>query len=177
MTEVKAQGLDEARAVLAEAGDTDMDNLGHLRHALAVADQLAGEVARLTAEREGLGSRLLFSQRGALDWAGVPTVSPEGAPVSDGWRAAWAAEEVVRLRAVAPRWVGKDYDKGPRLWRLFVGPVALLDSGILTATDRLPVMTVDAEPFPTLHEAARAVCERLGLPLITEGLPKENADV
>lgn len=45
-----------------------------------------------------LGSRLLPSQREALDRAGAPTEGDDGAPVSDGWRAQWAAEEVVRLR-------------------------------------------------------------------------------
>lgn len=43
----------------------------------------------LAARGSATASRLLFSQREALNRAGVPTTSPEGAPVSDGWRAAW----------------------------------------------------------------------------------------
>lgn len=40
----------------------------------------------------------LFSTRTALTRAGVPETGPDGAPVSDGGRALWAAEEVLHLR-------------------------------------------------------------------------------
>lgn len=40
----------------------------------------------------------LYSTRAAMDRAGAPTAGPDGAPVSDGYRAKWCAEEVIRLR-------------------------------------------------------------------------------
>lgn len=72
-------------ALLDEAGIPDGDLLARVQ---ALRNPLAG-----------IGSRLLFSQRAALDRAGAPTAGEDGCPVSDGWRAKWAAEEVVRLRA------------------------------------------------------------------------------
>jgi len=50
-----------------------------------------------------LEGRLSYSARAALDAAGAPTVSPKGAPVSDGWRVQWLADEVARLRAGGER--------------------------------------------------------------------------
>jgi len=67
-------------------------------------------------------SRLLFSQRAALDRAGAPTAGPDGAPVSDGWRAAWAANELVRLRAERDRYAAvlpyviRESDEGLGIW-------------------------------------------------------------
>jgi hypothetical protein len=41
--------LDKAREALAEAGDTDMDNLGHLRVALTEVDRLTAALAEAEA--------------------------------------------------------------------------------------------------------------------------------
>jgi hypothetical protein len=60
-------------------------------------------IAMALEEARGAGSRLLFSQRAALDRAGVPTSGPDGAPVSDGWRVVWLAEEFMRLRGLIAR--------------------------------------------------------------------------
>lgn len=57
--------LDKARAALAEAGDTDMDNMGHLRAALTEIDRLTAAMVEAEAT--------IANERG------------EGEPPTPGW--------------------------------------------------------------------------------------------
>ncbi len=66
----------------------------------AFLDYIVDRVTDRVVNRHAGAVHLVFSQRAALDRAGVPVVGADGAPVSDGWRAKRAAEEVVRLRAL-----------------------------------------------------------------------------
>lgn len=51
-------------------------------------------------EREAFQDAMLaYSARTALDRVGAPTVSPVGAPVSDGWRVRWLAQHFEAARA------------------------------------------------------------------------------
>lgn len=51
------------------------------------------------------------SLRAAMDRAGAPTAGPDGAPVSDGYRARWCAEEVVRQRGLLTGELRKLYNE------------------------------------------------------------------
>lgn len=76
--------------------------LDALQRGVAMADDLrviANDAPAMLRAKGPIGSRLTYSQRLALDAAGVPTTGEDGAPVSDGWRATWAAEELIRVRA------------------------------------------------------------------------------
>jgi hypothetical protein len=77
--------LDKAREALAEAGDTDMDNLGHLRVALTEVDRLTAALAEAEAT--------IANERG------------EGEPPGPGW--VWAEGAWDHERGTV---VGRDED-------------------------------------------------------------------
>lgn len=223
----RAEGLDEARAALADCDAPRCDcwcggsfglgrqyeercllRQGHdgpcdptantgcppksLRHALAVADQLAGEVAQLRAEALRLDEYLSGLTRDFRDLREF-VVPGESACVSaermlrrlvaerarltlcnmglEG-KAKRLEGELAEARKVGPRWERSEaVGETPEEWRLTIGGrLCVPDAKIVRPAGMPPVVWILGRSFGTLHEAARAVCTRLGLPLITEGL-------
>lgn len=105
------------------------------------------------------------------------TNTPHGAALSDLLDARRERDEA---RAQTPHWATIESRPGNRCYQLQMLHNGLAhgiarvwdDSGLWFVTDRnrnIPALT----PFATHHEAARAVCDALGLPFITAGLPDE----
>ena len=145
------------------------------------------EVARITAERESVEPLLADVRRLGDVVAEVALANPSLRDVVACNSVCDIAErmicrliaELAEARKVGPRWVrSEDVGETPEEWRLTIGGrLCVPDAKIVRPAGMPPVVWILGRSFGTLHEAARAVCERLGLPLITEGLPKENADV
>lgn len=118
---------------------------------------------------------LLYTQRMALNRAGAPTVDPDGAPVSDGWRAKWCAEQVVGLRQHAAQMerdlavaLGTDLRDG------WVGLLSLVRKQGADSAHAAPAKAPQADvvadfqrqldQITEAHAHVQAILDRMGVP-------------